>query len=172
MVAVAWKMHKRRICLLWEQSKGVFISFYLCTIPYTIHCGIPQMSAYDLASLHTISGCKRKEAHHFLCHCIKLFCRALQNRGMLDCVRLRPFNSSGSTLLVPQDVPVLHTMIGLKADDDLFHFISSINYSINISVTATVKAEARTSASQDFQSVQIVTGSTWSQVLSLLPAPW
>lgn len=113
-----------------------------------------------IASLHTFSGCKRKEAHNFLYHCIKLFCRALQNRGMVDCVRLRPFNSSGSTLLGPEDVLVLNTIKGLKAYDDLFHFISSINYSINISVTATVKAEARTSASQDFQSVQILAHDT------------
>lgn len=30
-------------------------------------------------------------------------------------------------------------MKGLRADDDLFHFISSINYSINISITAPVR---------------------------------
>lgn len=73
---------------------------------------------------------------------------------MLDRVLLRPFNSSGTarSLLGPGDAPVprgcpqpagsavadTHTLTttGPKAADDLFYFISAINYSINISITA------------------------------------
>lgn len=50
----------------------------------------------------------------------------------------------------------IHTQKGtikeLKADDNLFHFISPINYSINTSITETVKAESWTS--QEWQSAQ------------------
>lgn len=61
-------------------------------------------------------------------------------------------------------------MKGLKADDDLFYFISSINYSINISITAPGEAEDSMSASQDWRSAQVLahhtraSGSTWRRL--------
>lgn len=97
-----------------------------------------------------------KETHPFFDHCIKVFCRALQNTAMADRDRLRQFNSSGTALLGPRDAPPLETMKELRADDDLIHFISSIYYSINISITAPVKAEVWTSASQDRESAQVL----------------
>lgn len=87
-------------------------------------------------------------------HCIRLFYRAVLNTGTVDRVLHGPFHSSGTTyipqprgavaeLLQPPSAERSNTVTTEgKGHDEPFHFISSINHCINVSVTAPVKNRA------------------------------
>lgn len=81
--------------LIWFTSKLsdahlLHLNIY-CTI-YSPYCGTPWMSLLAI-ELHYTHFQAINEAHPLSYHCKMLFCRALQNTGMVERVLLRPFNS-------------------------------------------------------------------------------
>lgn len=146
-----------------SQSSLMHISvIWIFTTPFLyIYIYKPQFTS-DVSAwlqLHSTHFQAINGAHPLPCHCNRLFYRASKNTSMVDRVLLRPFNSSGTTrsprpggctrspwLPSAEKGAYCFTHAGAKKlMMTYFTLFLHINYPINISITAPVKAEDSTS---------------------------